>query len=140
MFLALRGSTSDRMGGEQGRLGPLAPMTEQAALPPPHDALDELVSELLGCGAVLSQIIGHMIRCDAAGKAAPDAAPIPTIAHSLIRDVLIDVARGRPRRDVKVAAAIIRDATESIAENILLVPLGEMEGRGGGAPPGGEDE
>ena len=115
-------------------------MTEQAPPPQPHDALDELVSELLGCGAVLSQMIGHMIPCDAAGKAAPDAVPIPTVAHSLIRDVLIDVARRRPRRDVKVAAAIIRDATEAIAENIFLVPLEEMDGPGGGAPRGGEDE
>jgi hypothetical protein len=115
-------------------------MTEQAPPPQPHDALDELVSELLDCGAVLSQMMAHMIMCDAAGKSAPDAVPIPTVAHSLIRGVLIDVARRRSRRDVKVAAAIVRDATESIAENIFLVPLEEMDSRGGERPRAGEDE
>lgn len=115
-------------------------MTKQAPPLQPHDALDELVSELLGCGAVLSQMITHMITCDAAGKAAPDVAPIPTVAHPLIRGVLIDVARRRSRRDVKVATAIIRDATEAIAENIFLVPLEELDGPRGDQPPAGDDE
>lgn len=97
-------------------------MTEQTAPPQPDDALDELVSELLGFGVVISQMITHMIRCDAAGKAAPDAAPIPDVAHSVTCDVLADVVRRRSRRDVKVAAAIIKDATESIAEDIFWFP------------------
>ena len=121
-------------------MAPLTHMSSHAALPQRNDTLDELVRELLGCGAVLSQVVTHMIRCDAAGRAAPDAAPIPDAAHSLIRDALTDVARQRSRRDIKVAAAIVRDATESIAENIFLVPLEAMEcPRGYGSPDLGGD-
>ena len=93
-----------------------------------NDALDELVFQLLGCGAVLSQIVSGMIRCEAAGRSAPDAAPIPTVAQSLIRSVLTEVERRHSRRDLKVAAAIVREATDAICENIFFVPLEELPG------------
>jgi predicted amidohydrolase len=98
-------------------------MTEHAQPRQPTDALDELVSELLSCGAVLSQIIAHMVRWEAAGRSAPDAAPIPTAAHSLLRGVLTDVAQRYSRRDLKIAAAIVKGAADAISEDVLLFPL-----------------
>src|SRR5881227_3065693 len=58
-------------------------------------SLDELATELLKVGAVLSQ----MVEFHAAGRSAPDAAPIPEIAHSLIRAYLADVRRRHATRD-----------------------------------------
>ena len=83
--------------------------------------LDELVTELLGCGAVLSQIVSGMVRFAASGRSTPNLAPIPDVAHSLISDVLADVVKRYSKRDVKIAAAIIRDATETIGEEIFFV-------------------
>ena len=40
------------------------------------DVLDELASQLLDCGGVLSQIIGGMLERQAAGRSAPDGGPI----------------------------------------------------------------
>ena len=83
------------------------------------DALDELVSELLGCGAVLSQMISRMVEWESAGHSAPDAAPIPTVAHELIGSVLDEVKRRHSRRDLIVAASIVGEATNAITENIF---------------------
>lgn len=94
------------------------------------DALDVLITQLLDCGGVLSQMIGRMVQFDAAGKSSPDAAPIPEIAHSLIYDAVCDVARRRSKRDITVAAAIVEDVTEAICEEIFLVDpknLGDPE-------------
>jgi hypothetical protein len=98
-------------------------MAKHPDVPQSNDALDELVSQLLGCGAVLSQIISHMVRFQAAGRSAPDAAPIPEVAHSLIRDVLGEIGRAHSRRDLRNAAAIVSEATEAIAEEVFMYPL-----------------
>lgn len=95
------------------------------------DALDELVSQLLDCGAVLSQIISRMVQWESAGRSAPDAAPIPTVAHELISSVLDQVKRRHSRRDLKVAAAIVGAATEAIAEDIFFVPLPDEDSNDG---------
>jgi len=87
----------------------------------PPDALDQLVTELLDCGGVLSQMISHMVEFQAAGRSAPDAAPIPEVAHSVIRSVLGDVGKRHSKRDIKVAAAIVKQATASICEEIYYV-------------------
>jgi len=87
----------------------------------PPDALDELVTELLDCGGILSQIISRMVEFQATGRSASDAAPIPEVAHSLIRSVLQDVAERHSRRDVKVAAAIVKQATGLICDEIFHV-------------------
>jgi hypothetical protein len=96
-------------------------MTDQVASSQLPDALDDLVTELLACGAVLSQIISHMVRFQASGRAAPDAAPIPEVAHSLIRGVLGDVRKRHSKRDIKVAARIVKEATDAIGEEIFFV-------------------
>jgi hypothetical protein len=87
----------------------------------PPDPLDTLVTELLECGAVLSQIVGRMVAFQAAGRSAPDAAPIPEVAHSLIRGVLGGVAHHHSKRDMRVSARIIAEATHAMAEDIFFV-------------------
>jgi hypothetical protein len=95
-------------------------MNDNLAPSQPPDALDELATQLLECGGVLSQIISHMVQFQAAGRSAPDAAPIPEVAHSLIRSVLRDVGKRHSKRDIKVAAAIVKQSTASICEEIYF--------------------
>lgn len=108
----------------------------------PGDALDELTDQLLECGAALSQIIGHMIKSQASGRSAPDAAPIPEIAHGVIRSVLEDLADRHSDGQIEAAARIIQEATSEICENIFFVPIeqiaagakGRRRGRNGSRP------
>jgi hypothetical protein len=105
-----------------------------------NSAVEELVTELLGCGAVLSQMISQMVEFEASGRSAPDAAPIPTVAHELIAGVLTDIKHRHSRRDLKVAAAIVGEVTESICQNIFFVDLDKLEEPGIDCNPGDEDE
>ncbi len=98
-------------------------MTNNDDTRPPSSALDELTAELLACGAVLSQIISHMVAYAASGQSAPDAAPIPDVAHKLIRDGIGELAKRYSRRDIKVTAKIVAQATDLIADNIFFMPL-----------------
>jgi hypothetical protein len=97
-------------------------MSDQSTSTNSPAALDELVSQLLSCGAVLSQIIGRMVQFEAAGRSAPDAAPIPDVAHSVIRGVLDDVAERHPDVEIRAAAAIVNEVTDAICEDIFFVP------------------
>jgi hypothetical protein len=101
----------------------LISMSDDLHLPPsnPHDVVDQLVAELLPCGGVLSQIISRMFEFSLSGRTAPDAAPIPEIAHSLIRSVLGDVGKRHSKRDLKVAARIVREATDAMCREIVSV-------------------
>jgi hypothetical protein len=96
-------------------------MTDLLHPSPPPDALDDLVTQLLECGAILSQIISHMVQFQAAGRSAPDAAPIPEVAHSLIRGVLGGVGKRHSKRDIRAAATIVKQATASIGNEIYFV-------------------
>jgi hypothetical protein len=69
---------------------------------------------------VLSQIISRMVQFQASGRSAPDAMPIPEAAHSIIRDVLRDVQKRHSKRDVKVAATIVRQATAAMCNDIFF--------------------
>lgn len=104
-------------------------MTEHRCSPqPPSDALDELVAHLLAFGGVLSQIIAHMVRFDTSGKAAPDAAPIPDVAHSLISGISGPLSIRHSKRDIRVAAKIVQELTDEICEEIIFVPPELTEG------------
>jgi hypothetical protein len=96
-------------------------MTNSLPSSPLPDALDDLTTRLLECGAVLSQLISHMVEFQATGRSAPDAAPIPEIAHSLIRGVLRDVGKQHSKRDIKLAAAIVKQTTASISRDLYYV-------------------
>jgi hypothetical protein len=96
-------------------------MTDSHDVPPP-DALDDLVKQLLECGGVLSQIIASMVEFQSSGRSAPDAAPIPEVAHTLIRSVIEDVVgKGYSKRDLKVAARIVRETTALICSDLYVV-------------------
>jgi hypothetical protein len=93
----------------------------ETTTPTPADPVDELVDELLGCGAVLSQIIAHMVESRNAGRSAPEAAPIPEMAHSLIYSAVHGVVKQHSKRDIRGAASIVSQATEAICEEIFFV-------------------
>jgi hypothetical protein len=92
------------------------------------DMLDELITQVLVCGGVLSQIISHMVEAQASGRSAPDAAPIPEVAHSLIRGVIADVAPLHSDEEITTTTAIIEEITNAISENIFLVPPSGLNG------------
>lgn len=99
---------------------PLCVMTNKNHSHSQSDSLGELTDQLLGCGAVLSQIVSHMVAWDASGRSAPDAAPIPEVARSLIRDVLAELTQRHTDEELKTAARIADEATTLIADNIFL--------------------
>ena len=96
-------------------------MTDQRASHHPPSALDDLVSQLLDCGGVLSQIISRMVQFNASGRAAPDIAPIPVVAHSLIHDTITDLAEQYSEEEIRTSASVIKDVTQSICANIFFV-------------------
>jgi hypothetical protein len=96
-------------------------MTDHVDSSRPPDVLDDLVTQMLQCGAVLSQIISRMVQFEAAGRSAADAAPIPEAAHSLIRGVLGGVGKRHSKRDIRVATTIVKQATASICDEIYFV-------------------
>ena len=77
----------------------------------------------LECGGVLSQIVGHMVQTQASGRSAPDTAPIPKIAHELVRDAIKALRGPHSDEEIKAAAAMVGEATDAIGENIFMVPL-----------------
>jgi len=88
----------------------------------PHE-LNGPSMNLLGAGAVLSQIISQMVRYAAATGPVPDAAPIPEAAHAVLADALTDLKHRYSRRDLKVATRILKEATDRICEEVYFVPL-----------------
>jgi hypothetical protein len=70
---------------------------------------------------VLSQIISNMVQFDASGRSDPDAVPIPEAAHSLMRSVIEPTAAKHSKRDVRVAAKIVGQATAAMCEDIFTV-------------------
>jgi hypothetical protein len=98
-------------------------MTTELPSHQPPDALDDLVTNLLECGGVLSQIISGMVEFEASGRSAPGTAPIPEVAHSLIRSVSRPVSHGFSKRDIKVAAKIVDQMTNAICSDIFAVDL-----------------
>jgi hypothetical protein len=97
-------------------------MSQQADTYKPPDPLDELVEQLLSCGGVLSQMLAGMLEFDASGRSSPDAAPIPDTMRTLIRSVVTGVGKRYSKRDLRVAAAIVDQVTDSICEEIYYIP------------------
>lgn len=100
--------------------------------------LDDLTTQLLECGGVLSQIVSHMVASQASGLSAPETAPIPEVAHSLIRGVIEAQAPRRHAEDeLALVAAVLRELTEAISENVFLVPLPNRKERRAARRTGG---
>jgi hypothetical protein len=87
----------------------------------PTDPVDELATQLLECGGILSQIISHMVAYQEGLPSGQHEVPIPETAHALIRDVLGSVRKSHSKRDIKVAAAIVRQAADVISEEVFFV-------------------
>jgi hypothetical protein len=113
------GGSSGR-GVEVGLPEALKDMNDHVS-PPPPDALDDFVSQILDCGGVLSQIISSMVEFQSSGRSAPDSAPIPEVAHSLIRSVIDDFGTRFSKRDVKVATRIVREATQRMCNDLYVL-------------------
>jgi hypothetical protein len=102
-------------------VGLLYLMSDQDDALEPGDALDELVTQLLGCSGVLSQMINHMVQFQASGRSASDTAPIPTVAHTLIRSAILKPMERRPEGEIRAAAVIIEEVMNAICEEIFIV-------------------
>jgi hypothetical protein len=111
---------ADGEGVDPGASEALKDMTTSNDAPPP-DVLDELVTRLLDCGGVLSQIISSMVEFQSSGRSAPETAPIPEVAHSLIRSVIEDVGNRYSKRDLKVSARIVREVTEVMCSDLYVL-------------------
>ncbi len=109
---------------------------------PPHEAadpLDEIVEELLQCGGVLSQMIAGMVEFESSGRSASDTAPIPEVAHDLIRSVSLHVPRRYSKRDLRTAAKIVKEITNAICEDIYVIPPEEFDRLLAADPDGDSD-
>jgi hypothetical protein len=113
-------------GVKSGVLPTLNGMSEQTDPSRPDDVLDRFVGELLEAGAVLSQIVSQMARFDAAFDQTPDAVPIPQAAHELLFSVLAELKPRHSSRDWKVAAAILKEATATICNDVFFVRLDDQ--------------
>jgi hypothetical protein len=102
----------------------VVPVAAPAARPVASGVLDELAGELLECGAVLSQLIAGMVEYSETNETPPGTAPIPEIAHGLVRGVLGGIRKRHSKRDVAVAAKIVGEATEAICNDIFFVDPG----------------
>jgi hypothetical protein len=97
-------------------------MTKRTAHKQPTP-FDELVTQLLECGGVLSQIISSMVQFEASGKSPPGIAPIPEVAHSLILGVTTDLTRKYSEDEIATCARVVEDMTTAISEQIFAVDL-----------------
>jgi hypothetical protein len=100
-------------------------MNEPQPLPSPAP-LDELATQLLECGAVLSQVVAGAAGFAAEGQLTP-VVPIPAGAHEVVASVLDRVRRRYSKRDIRVAAAIVGEAAEAISEEVFIVDPGLLE-------------
>lgn len=117
-----RAVTPDTPGVKPHPPAALGDMTDQHHLQRPPDVLDELTTELLGCGGVLSQIVSHAVRWEAAGGSTPDAAPVSDVTRALVRDALQDLSQHHAKHELRRAAAVLSEATTLLCDNIFLVP------------------
>jgi hypothetical protein len=68
-----------------------------------------------------------MVEFEASGRSAPDTAPIPEVAHDLIRSVSTDVRHEFSRRDLRTAAKIVKQITAAICNDIFYIPPEEID-------------
>ena len=82
--------------------------------------LDELVSELLICSGAIHHMVSGMIDYEMTYGSPPDA---PSLAQNV--ETLVSAAAEprvlRSKRDLHVAAAILREITAAVREDIYVV-------------------
>ena len=130
-------SRSDAGGGDFRPSVALTGMDNQHARPTP-DALDALIAQLLDCGGVLSQMIGHMQAFDSSGLSSPETRSVLEVAHSVIRSVLGDVSERHSEEEIRVSAELVEQVTAAMCDEIFIFPPAEirrMRGESGSASP-----
>lgn len=91
-------------------------------LPP----LEAFVDSLLGWAAVSKQLIDHMEASQATtGRMSPS---IPEVLAALVYGTLEPMAESRGF-ELGVAARVLADATDKVAEEIVMVPIEEYAPR-----------
>ncbi len=98
-------------------------MTDHTQSSQPAGPFDELATQLLECGAVLSQVVSHMVQFEASGRSAPDAAPVPEVAHDLVSEAIAHDVKQFSKADIVRAAEVVEAATDAIHQNIFFVPF-----------------
>jgi hypothetical protein len=96
---------------------------------PTSEPIEQLAIALVGCGAVLSQMISAMVAAAHASEDGelPEMAPIPDTAHQLVRDALAEILQFHSPEELRLAAVITELATDAICENIFIVPAEELD-------------
>lgn len=80
------------------------------------DALDDVVAQLLQYGGAFSLMLGHMVD-----SAKADSPPINEVAHGLIRSACEHLRHEYSKRDLKTAARIVQQITDSMCSDIYVV-------------------
>jgi hypothetical protein len=91
-------------------------------LPPTATPVDRLVTSLLGCGGPLSSMVNSMVEYQASGRSAPDAPPIPEVAHRLVASVVQEAVGRYTDAEIGTAAVMIDAAMDAVCENLFIVP------------------
>jgi hypothetical protein len=97
---------------------------------PGGDSVDALVAQVVDCGAVMSQIVNHMVASQSSGRTAPDAPPIPVVLHELLRGVLEPLVKTLAPSKIRQTTTMLEAITKTISEEIFLVPLDDDDDHG----------
>jgi hypothetical protein len=89
--------------------------------PAAEPAVESFVEEFLATSGMICRIIDHMARFHDAGHSHPDAPPIDVVLRGLLCDVLTPLTDKCGHSEIGIATAVLRNASERISEEILLV-------------------
>ena len=83
--------------------------------------LGDLVCELIDCGGVLSQMVADMLAFEAAGHCTDETLPVGEAMYAVILSALAGLRHRFSRRDLGVAARIVKQATDAMCSEIFVV-------------------
>jgi hypothetical protein len=95
-------------------------------LPPDRIASPAIVSlceELQALANTLGPILARMHHYKASRTSAPDAPPIREVLDMLLSETLAPMSRRHADDEIARAAALLAEARQAIAEEIIIVPL-----------------
>src|SRR5690349_10755640 len=93
---------------------------------PDAAALEAFTLAILASCGQLSLIIDHMHRFAAEGGVPDDAPPLPVALHSLVRDVLEQLAADHAVADIATAAQMLESATRIIGDELFFVDVSRL--------------
>jgi hypothetical protein len=92
---------------------------------PPSPSVEALARALVLSGGQFTQILVHMASW--AAQAPPDAEPVDVVLERVLARILPEVEMRHGDAALAVAASVLSDATDRIADNLLIVPLGSAD-------------